>query len=351
MDFKNEINEDENLYYSSLLKNKEKEEYQTKQLYLFLLDQSYSMKGERFYLSCKALRLFLQSLNKNCLFQLIGFGSDFEFYSEKPLEYNKENIKNLMEIIKKLDSHRGGTELSLPLKKIYEDKLYDEYNMKKNIILLTDGELDDKERVLNLIGANSSRFNFYSIGIGDCDKDLVERTALLGNGFSYYIPDLKDLNSEVISLLDKIQNMFKINCFTNQKCLIEDNNEKIINRYDYFTHSFILDNINLKNIEFNIKIKDKEMKINFDKNKMVKLPDGDNLGKLLIDDYLKSEKCKDREMRINLSKEYNILINETAFYAKMENEVPVTEKMVKITNKKKENTNKKIEEEQKKNFL
>ena len=43
MDFKNEINEDENLYYSSLLKNKEKEEYQTKQLYLFLLDQSYSM--------------------------------------------------------------------------------------------------------------------------------------------------------------------------------------------------------------------------------------------------------------------------------------------------------------------
>ena len=44
-----------------------------------------------------------------------------------------------MEIIKKLDSHRGGTELSLPLKKIYEDKLYDEYNMKKNIILLTDG--------------------------------------------------------------------------------------------------------------------------------------------------------------------------------------------------------------------
>ena len=43
MDFKNEINEDENLYYNSLVKYKEEEEYQAKQLYLFLLDQSYSM--------------------------------------------------------------------------------------------------------------------------------------------------------------------------------------------------------------------------------------------------------------------------------------------------------------------
>jgi hypothetical protein len=32
---------------------------------------------------------------------------------------------------------------------------------------------------------------------------LIERTALLGHGYSYYINDLKDLNSVVISLLDK----------------------------------------------------------------------------------------------------------------------------------------------------
>ena len=216
--------------------------------------------------------------------------------------------------------------------------------MKKNIILLTDGQLYDTEEVINLIGANSSEFSFHSIGIGDCDEDLIERTAIVGNGYSYFISNLDELNSIVISLLQRTQNLREINCTTNQKCLIEDDNEKIVFKYDYFTHGFILDETNIKNIEFNFKKNEENLKILFDKNKIIKLPDGDNLGKLIVDNYLKSSKCKDLQERINLSKEYNILINETAFYAKIENEVPVKDKMIKITNKDKEASNNKIEE-------
>ena len=353
-EFKNEIDEDENLDYHSLVKykeEKEEEKDQQNQCYIFLLDQSGSMSGERINLSCKSLLLFLQSLNKNCFFQLIGFGSNFEFFSEKPLEYNKENVKNLMDTIKNLRADKGGTELYEPLNKIYTNKIYDDYDMKKNIILLTDGELFDKEKVINLIGANSSQFTFNSIGIGDCDKDLIERTALMGKGYSYYISELGELNSVVISLLEKTQNFLEINCSTNQKCLIQDDNKKIINRNDYFTHAFIIDGINLNNIEFIIKIKNDEIKINFDKNKMIKLPDGDNLGKLIVYNYLKSKKCKDQKMIIKLSKEYNILTDETAFYAKMTNEVPVTEKMIKMTNKDKTASNNTIKENKEQNII
>ena len=256
-----------------------------------------------------------------------------------------------METIKQLQADKGGTELYEPLNRIYSNKIYDEYDMKKNIILLTDGYLDDKEKVINLIGANSSNYNFNSIGIGNCDKDLIDRTALIGNGYSYYISELKELNSVIISLLEKTQNSLLINCSTNQKCSIEDNNKKLISKYDYFTHSFIIDDINLKNIEFIINIKEKEIKINFDKNKMIKLPDGDNLGKLIVDNYLKRRNCKDKETRTKLSKEYNILIDETAFYAKIANEVPVTEKMIKITNKDKEASNNKIDENHAQNII
>ena len=293
------------------MKNEEEEKEKQKECYIFLLDQSGSMSGDRINLSCKSLLLFLQSLNEQCYFQLIGFGSDFKFFSDKPLEYNKENVRNLMEIIKNLSADRGGTELYEPLNKIFNDKIYNEYEMKKNIILLTDGELFDKEEVINLIGANSSKFTFNSIGIGDCDKDLIERTALMGNGYSYYISNLNELNSVVISLLEKSQNSLLINCTINQKCSIEDDNKKLINKNGYFTHGFILDDININNIDFIIKIKDNEIKISFDKNKIIKLPDGDNLGKLIVDNYLKSSKCKDSKLRINLSKEYNILTNET----------------------------------------
>ena len=343
-EFKDEIDDDENLNYFSLLKRKDEEEKKVKECYIFLLDQSGSMGGSRIELSCKSLLLFLQSLNKNCYFQLIGFGSTFEFFSEKPLEYNKENIKNLMKIIKNLKANKGGTELFEPLNKIYNDKIYNEYNMKKYIILLTDGELHDKEKVINLIGANSSKFFFNSIGIGECDKDLIERTALVGNGYSYFISDLDDLNSEVISLLEKNRTFTTINCTTNQKCSTEENNKKLINKYDFFTHGFILDDINIKDIEFNINIDDENLKLSINKDKIIKLPDGDNLGKLIVDNYLKNSNCKISEIRINLAKEYNILTKGTAFYAKIVNEVPVKEKMIKITNKDKEASNNKKEE-------
>ena len=345
-EFKDEIDEDEKLNYCSLVKNKEEENRKQKECYIFLLDQSGSMSGDRINLSCKSLLLFLQSLNENCYFQLVGFGSDFKFFSDKPLEYNKANVKNLIDIIKKLNADRGGTELYEVLNKIYMDKIYSEYEMKKNIILLTDGELFDKEKVINLIGSNSNKFIFNSIGIGSCDKDLIERTALMGNGYSYYISNLNELNPVVISLLEKSQNSLNINCTTNQKCSIEDDNKKIINKNDYFTHGFISDDININNINFTIKIKDKELNTFFDKDKIIKLPDGDNLGKLIVDNYLKSQKCKDSKTKINLSKEYNILTNETAFYASMTNEAQIKEKMVKITNKDKEASNNKKEETQ-----
>ena len=98
----------------------------------------------------------------------------------------------------------------------------------------------------------------------------------------------------------------------------------------------------MKDIEFNIKGKEKEIKISFDKDKIIKLPDGDNLGKSIVDKYLKSSKCQSKETKINLSKEYNILVDETAFYAKIINTVPAKDKMIKITNKDRQSSNNEI---------
>ena len=98
----------------------------------------------------------------------------------------------------------------------------------------------------------------------------------------------------------------------------------------------------MKDIEFNIKGKEKEIKISFDKDKIIKLHDGDNLGKLIVDKYLKSSKCQSKETKINLSKEYNILVDETAFFAKIINTVPSKDKMIKISNQNREASNNEI---------
>ena len=318
------IDEDENRKYASSLKTFDNEE-KSKVCYIFLID-NYLIDDKTLNLVRKSLLLFLQSLHENCYFQLVSSGSDSTSFSNRPLEYNKKNVKQLIDAIKNLKAYNRDSELFQLLNQIYKNNIYDEYKMEKHIILLTSRIYEsNEEEVFNLIDANSKRFILHSIGIDNCNKKLIEKSALIGNGYAYYVSKIKQLNSVVISLLDKSQKLISLNISTIQKCFIEDDNLKVINKNDYFTHGFILNDINSRDIVLKIRYFEKVTKLSFDKNKIIKLPDGDNLGKLIVDNYIKSRKCKDKNTRVSLSKEYNILIGETAFYA-----IPVKDKTAKI---------------------
>ena len=57
-------------------------------------------------------------------FQFIVFGSNFKKYNEKPIEYNKENIDNIINIINNKNANMGDTNINDPLNSIYNDKSY-----------------------------------------------------------------------------------------------------------------------------------------------------------------------------------------------------------------------------------
>ena len=78
---------------------------------------------------------------------------------------------------------------------------------------------------------------------------------------------------------------------------------------------------------------------------IIELSNGEELGKLIIDNYLIENKLLYFRIKIKLSKDYNILCSETAFYAEIQNEVPITEKMSTITNKDKNAINNSQEHE------
>ena len=166
---KSNLNPKENSYIVNF-KNNIKNDKLNPALFIFLIDQSYSMEytnygwnlnsnegeeNENIYpikIVSKALELFLQSLPANSYYQLIGFGSKFIKYDESPKEYTKENIQKSLEIIKSLNADLGGTNIYSPLKSIYENKKeYDKIKLPKNIFLLTDGEIKDKDLTLEII--------------------------------------------------------------------------------------------------------------------------------------------------------------------------------------------------------
>ena len=324
-------------YYSKYQENLMND---TPGLFIFLVDQSGSMKGNSIDLVKKALVLFMQSLPQKSYFQLIGFGTDFRKYNESPIEYNKENVKKILEIINGLQANMGGTNISSPLKDIFESKVYDNIPLAKNIFLLTDGQVYNRELCINLISVNSDRFRIHAMGIGkDFDKILIERAGRLGNGTSSFVEHINKINEVVIETLNKCLRPYLINInfgFANKSMMKNPIlvNEPI-NNFTYqdevISYGFILNNnnrIKFENLKEPIQIemwaKDPlndvkgSIKLTLEDN-ITQINNGDNLLKTIVGQGLKFNKqIKDSEEKeIEFAKKYQMLSKNTALFGEI----------------------------------
>ena len=335
--------EDINISYAS--KYEDNLINETPGLFIFLIDQSGSMRGNSIDLVKQALLLFIQSLPVNSYFQLIGFGTNFKKYNEEPVIYNKENVEKIINIINSLKADLGGTNISSPLSAIYNDNNYSKIHLSKNIFLLTDGQVHDREQCINLITSNSSKFRIHALGIGtDFDKILIERCGKLGKGTSSFVEDVKKINSVVINTLNKCLRSY----ITDIKFEFENYKEEIlhkiigvnpINNFTYqnevMNYSFILpNNKELSNLKVKITGKDPiniiESNINVDN--IIKIENGEEMGKMIIGKALKNndELIKDEKKEIEFAKKYQILSKNTALFAEILNEENQQSKLIKV---------------------
>ena len=313
-------------------------------LFIFLIDQSFSMSGKSINLVKQALLLFIQSLPQGSYFQLIGFGSDFKKYNEKPVEYNQENVTKIINVINGLKADMGGTNINSPLDSIYKDEIYSKINLSKNIFLLTDGEVDDREQCINLITTNANKFRIHALGIGDYfDKVLIERSGKLGKGSSLFVEDVEKINSAVIETLNKclrpyltdIKFDFKNYQSNNSKSIIKCNP---VNNFTYqdeiMNYSFILDEKNKIDIDklsqpINIEITGKDPKnvikenvsFTYEQN-IIKIPNGEEMSKMIIGKAIKNnhELKNDEKKEVEFAKKYQMLSKNTALFAEIIND-------------------------------
>ena len=318
---------------------------ETPGLFVFLIDQSGSMSGKPIELVKKALLLFIQSLPEQSYFQLIGFGSNFKKYNNEPVIYNKENVDEIINIINELKADLGGTNISGPLAAIYNDECYSKINLSRNIFLLTDGEVFDREKCIELISVNSSKFRLHSLGIGNgFDKKLIEQCGKLGKGTSSFVRDLEKIDEVVIDVLNKGLRPYITDIkfdFENHQDEIASNIIKVnpSNNFTYqneiMNYSFILPGKKeLSDIKIKITGKDPinliEADVTFDNS--IKLNDGEEMSKVIIGKALKNneELTKNEEKEIKFAKKYQILSKNTALFAEFINNESQQSKLIKV---------------------
>ena len=318
---------------------------ETPGLFIFLIDQSGSMSGQSIELVKQSLLLFIQSLPANSYFQLIGFGSSFKKYNEEPVIYNKENVENIINIINNLKADLGGTNISSPLNDIYNNNNYSKINLSKNIFLLTDGQVHDREDCINIITTNSSKFRIHALGIGNSfDKILIEKCGKLGKGTSSFIENIEKINSVIINILNKCLRPYIIDI----KFEIENYKDELlskiiscnpINNYTYqneiMNYSFILPNYKVLN-DLKIKITGKDpiniIESNINIDNIIKIENGEEMSKMIIGKALKynDELIKNENKEIEFAKKYQILSKNTSLFAEILNEKNQQSKLIKV---------------------
>ena len=317
LEFKNNINIEKEDNFSSF-----------PALFIFLVDQSGSMSGNSIQIASKALKLFLQSLPVGSFYQIIGFGSDYKKYDEIPKEYTKENIIESLKIINKLEADLGGTNIYSPLKDIYDSfEIYDSIKLSKNIFLLTDGAIENKENTLSLIENNNNNFSIYSIGVGNYfDKNLIENAGIIGKGHYNFCPNLLELNKIITSEINSVTQPYISH--VNIISPLDNNNNKVkqiiknnLKENELIKFSFICDKkeiINSKKIQIELiyYIKDKKYE-NLYQIIPYEFPKGEELSKLIIYDNILKNPKKIEENLSNALK-YQIFYENTSIYADLE---------------------------------
>ena len=300
-------------------------------LFIFLIDQSGSMWGEKINISKKALELFLQSLPAKSYYQLIGFGTDFVKYDKTPKEYTQENIEESLKTIKELEANLSGTNILSPLKSIFSDEAYNEINLRKNIILLTDGQIENEEETLNLIKENNSKFRIFSIGIGyDFDEDLIKKSGKYGKGGYNLCKDIDKLNSIIAKEINNVNSPwisdFKLNCSLDNENFINIEMPDLIRFEDINNFHYIIPRKNMDKINIEVIVISGENEEKKEKFEIIPMEfsQGEEISKLLIKNDLSNnseEVKKDRALK------YQLLSENTALFAEIELSNKITEEL------------------------
>ena len=199
--------------------------------YIFLIDRSGSMYGNRINMAKQSLIYFLKSLQENgSKFNIISFGSDFHSLFENNKLVNNNNINSALEKVMQFKADMGGTEIKNALEHIYKKLI--ERNFSNRIFVMTDGAVWDADKCLNIVKQtyNDPNFDtrFYSLGIGNgCSESLVRGIAEDGGGECELVKNEEDISDKIIYLLESSMSY----CLENLNCELKNHNDNILIKY------------------------------------------------------------------------------------------------------------------------
>ncbi|XP_066540846.1 von Willebrand factor A domain-containing protein 5A-like isoform X2 [Hoplias malabaricus] len=168
--------------------------------FIFLMDQSGSMQGSSIISARETLLLLLKSLPLGCYFNIYGFGSHFQSFFPKSVEYTQKTMEEAMKKVAAINADMGGTELLKPLNHIYSQGYLPDH--PRQVFVFTDGDVWNVKDILDLVQMHSRSHRCFTFGIGQgASTALVTGMAKEGGGIAQFIKSNDRLQLKVMQSL------------------------------------------------------------------------------------------------------------------------------------------------------
>lgn len=288
--------------------------------YLFIIDVSGSMEGEKLKETKRAVIECLKQLDVGDKFNIIPFESEFEAMNIKSIDYNDANMKKAIKYINNLRT-LGGTEILNPIKFALYEK-----NTDKTILLFTDGQVGNEDEIIKYVEDNINSSRIFPFGIDtNVNSAFIKRLAKVGNGKEELIQPKEKIDDKIIRTFARIQTPLleelEVDYGTN-KVIEEIREEKCLFNYEFFNVFAEIEKLE-DDIQLKGKILDKEYiwkiskeninNTNVDLEILFAKQEMERLEEYIINTYEEDKIENYKKMIIELSEKYNINSKYTSF--------------------------------------
>lgn len=178
-----------------------------KKRFMFVLDRSGSMSGDKIEQAKEALKFCVNSLNDGDLFNIIDFSTEVKAFKQNPTSLDGSTITSAINYINGLNA-TGGTNINDALQRALQQMEDDE--LSNMIIFLTDGQptvgVTDTEMIVeNVKNTNSLNTRIFVFGVGvNVNTHFLDRLSEQNHGYSMYVNPGEDIEVAVSSFYAKV---------------------------------------------------------------------------------------------------------------------------------------------------
>ncbi|XP_053541534.1 von Willebrand factor A domain-containing protein 5A isoform X4 [Ictalurus punctatus] len=177
--------------------------------FVFVMDRSGSMScpmhngqgaQERIECARDTLLLLLKSLPMDCYFNIYGFGSHYESFFPKSVQYSQDTMEQAVKKVNEMQADMGGTEILQPLEHIYKQPCIP--NHPRQLFIFTDGEVGNTKDVLHCVKSNADVHRCFSFGIGEgASSALITGLAENSSGHAQFVSGKERMQAKVMQSL------------------------------------------------------------------------------------------------------------------------------------------------------